>query len=107
MDGILLSGVFDVSRGSQLASQSGEGNREWEGTQAMPGGEDTCLHITSLLTSSDPRAAEQLCLCFTWWSLGRMQQSSASSTLSPDKEEEMPSKVWARCMTNVAGTLTD
>lgn len=55
MGGILLSGISDVSRGSQLALQSGEGNREWEGTQAVSGGEDTCPHITSLLTSSDPR----------------------------------------------------
>lgn len=38
-----------------------------------------------------------------------MQQSGASSMLSPDEEEEeeMPSKVWARRMTNAAGTLTD
>lgn len=66
-------------------------------------------HITSLLTSSEPRAAEQLCLRIAWRALGRTQQSGASSTLSPEEEEEkeemMPSEVWARCMMNVAGNL--
>lgn len=51
-----------------------------------------------------------------------MQQSSASSTLSPEeeekqekekeeekeeKEEKIPSKIWAGCMTKAVGTLTD
>lgn len=64
MGGIILSGVSDISRGSKPALQSGESNREQEGTQATSGGEDTCPYITSLLTSSDPQAAEQLCLHF-------------------------------------------
>lgn len=51
-----------------------------------------------------------------------MQQSSASSTLSPEeeekqekekeeekeeKEEKIPSEIWAGCMTKAVGTLTD
>lgn len=49
---------------SSLPSQ-GRAIENGGGTQVMSGGEDTCLHITSLLTSTDPWAAEQLCQCFT------------------------------------------
>ena len=88
MGGILLSGISDISRRSHLASQSGEGSRERDSTQATSGGKDTCPHVTSLLASGDPWAADQHCLCFTRWSLGRKQQSGGSSTLSPDEGED-------------------
>lgn len=88
-----------------------EGDTEREGPQATSGGEDTWPHITSLLTSSDRRAAEQLCLCFAQQSLGRIRQSDASSKLSPDKEEEEEEEVssdhWARNTTKMTGTFTD
>lgn len=42
-----MAKISDISRGSQLALQSEEGNREWESTQATSGGEDTCPHTAS------------------------------------------------------------